>query len=208
MGGSSEYSSKGGNRMYEINRRQWLAAALGSVAAGLNYATAADATKWLQATAYAVPKELTNQGSGYFAIVDGKNGKLYIGTAKYGVNCLPGRVRSQDQADEGRRRLPQGDRHRPQGLRRPVQDPHPQQRRPQRQDLLRHQAGLSGKGRKAHRLPGRLPDGLRPGDRQDAASTRSRSRITASSASRPTRRATSPTSPPAPTRGRSRAVTS
>ena len=42
---------------------------------------------WLQGKAYALPKELTNQGSGYFAIVTGKNGKLYIGTAKYGVNA-------------------------------------------------------------------------------------------------------------------------
>jgi hypothetical protein len=42
---------------------------------------------WLQATAYAMPKETTNQGSGYFSIVCGKNGKLYIGTAKYGVNA-------------------------------------------------------------------------------------------------------------------------
>src|SRR5262249_35087912 len=42
---------------------------------------------WLQATAYAVPKETTNQGSGYFSIVCGQNGKLYIGTAKYGLNA-------------------------------------------------------------------------------------------------------------------------
>ena len=42
-------------------------------------------TKWLQATAYAVPKETTNQGSGYFSIVAGKNGRLYVGTAKYGI---------------------------------------------------------------------------------------------------------------------------
>ena len=40
---------------------------------------------WLPATAYAIPKETTNQGSGYFSIVAGKNGRLYIGTAKYGV---------------------------------------------------------------------------------------------------------------------------
>jgi hypothetical protein len=51
-------------------------------------ATAAEPTpRWLQATAHAVPKETTNQGSGYFSIVPGKNGKLYIGTAKYGVNA-------------------------------------------------------------------------------------------------------------------------
>src|SRR5208337_3529292 len=32
---------------------------------------------WLQATAYAVPKETSNQGSGYFSIVGGLDGKLY-----------------------------------------------------------------------------------------------------------------------------------
>jgi sugar lactone lactonase YvrE len=42
---------------------------------------------WLQATAYAIPKETTNQGSGYFSIVPGKNGRLYIGAAKYGENA-------------------------------------------------------------------------------------------------------------------------
>jgi sugar lactone lactonase YvrE len=43
---------------------------------------------WLQATAYAIPKETTNQGSGYFSIVCGLDGKLYIGTAKYGLNAF------------------------------------------------------------------------------------------------------------------------
>ena len=45
------------------------------------------AQDWLQGKAYALPKELTNQGSGYFSIVTGHDGKLYIGTAKYGVNA-------------------------------------------------------------------------------------------------------------------------
>jgi sugar lactone lactonase YvrE len=40
---------------------------------------------WLYATAYAVPKETTNEGEGYFSIVPGHNGRLYIGTAKHGV---------------------------------------------------------------------------------------------------------------------------
>src|SRR5437762_13047960 len=48
-------------------------------------ATAAEPA-WLQATAYAVPKETNNQGSGYFSIVTGLDGKLYIGTAKYNEN--------------------------------------------------------------------------------------------------------------------------
>jgi sugar lactone lactonase YvrE len=40
------------------------------------------------ATAYAIPKETTNQGSGYFSIVTGKNDRLYVGTAKYGVGAF------------------------------------------------------------------------------------------------------------------------
>lgn len=42
---------------------------------------------WLYTKARALPKVLTNQGSGYFSIVEGKNGRLYIGTAKYGENA-------------------------------------------------------------------------------------------------------------------------
>jgi sugar lactone lactonase YvrE len=43
---------------------------------------------WLWSTAYAIPKETTTEGSGYFSIIEGKNGKLYIGTAKYGFNAF------------------------------------------------------------------------------------------------------------------------
>ena len=43
---------------------------------------------WLYTKARALPKHLTNQGSGYFSIVEGKNGRLYIGTAKYGENAF------------------------------------------------------------------------------------------------------------------------
>jgi len=42
---------------------------------------------YVYSTAYAVPKWTTNQGSGYFSIVEGHNGRLYIGTAKYGHNA-------------------------------------------------------------------------------------------------------------------------
>lgn len=38
---------------------------------------------WLSATAYAVPKETTSVGEGYFSIVEGRNRRLYIGTAHY-----------------------------------------------------------------------------------------------------------------------------
>src|SRR5581483_6869529 len=46
-----------------------------------------DNPKWLMATAYHIPSEYTNQESGYFSIVEGLNGRLYIGCAKYGVNA-------------------------------------------------------------------------------------------------------------------------
>src|SRR5260221_7600336 len=42
--------------------------------------------KWLQATAYVVPKETAPEGEGYFAIVEGKNGRLYVGTHANAVN--------------------------------------------------------------------------------------------------------------------------
>lgn len=52
-----------------------------------NAAAQAPELPWLYTTARALPKYLTNQGSGYFSIVEGKNGRLYIGTAKYGENA-------------------------------------------------------------------------------------------------------------------------
>ncbi|MBW3539428.1 MAG: hypothetical protein KY476_04090, partial [Planctomycetes bacterium] len=35
---------------------------------------------WLKATAYAIPRETAPEGEGYFSIVTGHNGRLYIGT--------------------------------------------------------------------------------------------------------------------------------
>ena len=43
---------------------------------------------WLWSTAHAIPKELTTEGSGYFSIIEGKNGRVYVGTAKYGFNAF------------------------------------------------------------------------------------------------------------------------
>ena len=40
-------------------------------------------SNWLWSTAYAIPKETTSEGSGYFSIVEGHDAGLYIGTAKY-----------------------------------------------------------------------------------------------------------------------------
>src|SRR6476661_5896145 len=55
------------------------------------FAIAADARAeephWLPATAHVVPKETTSEGSGYFSIVEGHNGRLYVGTAKYRSNA-------------------------------------------------------------------------------------------------------------------------
>lgn len=45
-------------------------------------------TRWLLGEAFHIPSEYTNQESGYFSIIEGKNGKIYVGTAKYGVNCF------------------------------------------------------------------------------------------------------------------------
>jgi len=60
----------------------WFAPAIGS---------AADAEKTLQhflwSTAHRIPAELTSEESGYFSIVEGKNKRIYVGTAKYGDNA-------------------------------------------------------------------------------------------------------------------------
>ena len=42
--------------------------------------------KWVPATAYVVPKETATEGEGYFAIIEGHNGRLYIGTHANAVN--------------------------------------------------------------------------------------------------------------------------
>ena len=58
-------------------------------AAGLLTASAAATAgqRWVIGRAYKVPSHYTNQESGYFSIVEGRNGRLYIGAAKYGVNA-------------------------------------------------------------------------------------------------------------------------
>lgn len=43
--------------------------------------------EWILGKAYKLPSEYTNQESGYFSIIEGQNHKLYVGTAKYGVNA-------------------------------------------------------------------------------------------------------------------------
>jgi sugar lactone lactonase YvrE len=44
------------------------------------------AYKWLPATAYVVPKYTATEGEGYFSIIEGHNGRLYVGTHANGVN--------------------------------------------------------------------------------------------------------------------------
>lgn len=43
--------------------------------------------KWLWSTAHVIPKETTSEGSGYFSIIEGKNGIIYVGSAKYHHNA-------------------------------------------------------------------------------------------------------------------------
>ncbi|HZT78877.1 MAG TPA: hypothetical protein VFA26_01540 [Gemmataceae bacterium] len=45
------------------------------------------AAEWLLGHAYKIPSQYTNQESGYFSIVEGKNGRICVGAAKYGVNA-------------------------------------------------------------------------------------------------------------------------
>jgi len=42
--------------------------------------------QWVKATAYAIPKETATEGEGYFSIVPGHDGRLYIGTHANAVN--------------------------------------------------------------------------------------------------------------------------
>jgi hypothetical protein len=72
-----------------ISRRQWLqAAGAGLLSSTVPCAFAAEQkAHWLQATAYAVPKETATEGEGYFSIIEGHNGRLYIGTHANGVNA-------------------------------------------------------------------------------------------------------------------------
>ena len=77
-----------------INRRGFLAVTgvglaslpLAMPLVGAAPAAVAPARKWLMGTAYAVPKWTATEGEGYFSIIEGLNGRLYIGTHANGVN--------------------------------------------------------------------------------------------------------------------------
>jgi hypothetical protein len=75
--------------MMNHSARPLLAALAGAALCFPPPALAADPppVPWLLAHACKVPSEYTNQESGYFSIVEGKNGRLYIGAAKYGVDA-------------------------------------------------------------------------------------------------------------------------
>jgi hypothetical protein len=42
--------------------------------------------RYVQAKAFHIPPETTTEESGYFSLCEGRNGKIYIGTAAYGRN--------------------------------------------------------------------------------------------------------------------------
>jgi sugar lactone lactonase YvrE len=62
-----------------------LATALGLLT-GTTAAQDSAKTKWISATAYAVPMETAPEGEGYFSIIEGHNGRLYIGTHANALN--------------------------------------------------------------------------------------------------------------------------
>jgi hypothetical protein len=72
--------------MNTCNHRTWRWCILGVVLAATPL-HAEEKPNWLLARAVKLPTEYTNQESGYFSIVAGQNGKIYIGSAKYGVNA-------------------------------------------------------------------------------------------------------------------------
>jgi hypothetical protein len=59
---------------------------LSLVVAGPTLVGGEKAPAWLPATAHAVPMETAPEGEGYFSIIEGKNGRLYIGTHANGKN--------------------------------------------------------------------------------------------------------------------------
>jgi sugar lactone lactonase YvrE len=67
--------------------RYWLLLALIGMSIFAPTQAGEDKPRWILGKAYHVPSEYTNQESGYFSIIEGKNGNVYIGTAKYGVNA-------------------------------------------------------------------------------------------------------------------------
>ena len=85
-------------------------AALILLAAASCFAQETPNRKWLPAKAYCIPKETATEGEGYFAIIEGKNGRLYIGTHANAVNSWlvefdPANANSQEVARQTTRRI-------------------------------------------------------------------------------------------------------
>ncbi|MCS7045025.1 MAG: SMP-30/gluconolactonase/LRE family protein [Gemmataceae bacterium] len=75
---------------FTMTTRRWLLAYLAAVALAalpLRAGAPAEGDRWLLGRAFHIPSEYTNQESGYFSIVAGHDSRIYIGTAKYGVNA-------------------------------------------------------------------------------------------------------------------------
>ncbi len=68
-----------------LSRRSYCS--LVASAALASQARAADKSPWLLGKVHKLPSEYRNQESGYFSIVPGLDGRLYIGAAKYGVKA-------------------------------------------------------------------------------------------------------------------------
>src|SRR5260370_13418505 len=78
---SQQVSSTATHRQIRI-----VAILVAAVLAGPLAAQGPPKKKWVQAKAYVVPKETAPEGEGYFAIIEGHNGRLYIGTHANAVN--------------------------------------------------------------------------------------------------------------------------
>jgi hypothetical protein len=79
------------NQGIQLSRRKLMTGAL-ATAGGLVlnqnelFAAAKAPFPYVQARAYHIPPETTTEESGYFSLCEGRNGKIYIGTAAYGRN--------------------------------------------------------------------------------------------------------------------------
>ena len=56
--------------------------------AGALQAADPPAARWIQAMAYALPADTTNEGEGYFSIITGRNGRIYVGTSKHAMGSF------------------------------------------------------------------------------------------------------------------------
>ena len=168
-------------------------------------AAAQSPPRWLQATAHVIPKETAPEGEGYFAIIEGHNRRLYIGTHANGVNCWL--VEFDPAANQMKVVV---DAHKAIGT-------DARGFAAQAKIHTRNNVGASGKvyfgtkqgypekGEKRTDYPGGYPMVYDPKTGETKVYP---CRTRASTASRPTSRAASPTSPPAPTSGRPRVLTS